>query len=633
MEFNDWIFTTTRPGDSKVEVTFAEHFNTLSFGQKAEYVVRESFQNSGDAAINSTLVPVRIRVFLSGANRALSPNVAKKYFGGLEQHLAACKELEVNWSEVFGNNCEYLVIEDFETMGLTGDEAAGIHTGEENHFYHFFRTAGRTDKVSGTGKMGSWGIGKFVFLMSSRIRSMFGYTVRESNTGGRGRLLLGQVAAQHHKLGDKTYSNYGYFGLPTDPDLSPTMPYEDSASLIDFARDWGLSRTSETGLSVVVPYCFGIDENSLLLSVANEFCGKILARHLEVDFDLPTLGAFKLNRENIQALIHEHSDDSKWDDVRQLVTLLFAHEQISNKDRIELPIVTGGSTWSDLEVSEEIKAKLIATMQMEGVALVRVPVAITRINGEVLESYFDVLVKQEELSDPIYPVYFRNGLRISGRQMGTANNGIRSIFFSGPGIIDELLTNAEGPAHTEWTSRDKFENKYKNDKNWITFCRTAPKRIVEIARGATAENDFTSLSDLFPDPDYQPVDATKPRNTKSQGTTATEDEVVVDQQGQIPVRLSKIAGGFSLKLDDVEVDALEVEMAYARNRGSHFDKWNKADFMASSLEIEVEHGALVSKAANRIVASVKDSKKFKLTVRGFDWRRELKVKANEAGGE
>jgi hypothetical protein len=633
MEFNDWIFTTTRPGDSKVEVTFAEHFNTLSFGQKAEYVVRESFQNSGDAAINSALVPVRIRVFLSGANRALSPNVAKKYFGGLEQHLAACKELDVNWSEVFENDCEYLVLEDFETMGLTGDEAAGIHSDEENHFYHFFRTAGRTDKVSGTGKMGSWGIGKFVFLMSSRIRSMFGYTVRETNEGVRGRLLLGQAAAQHHKLDDKTYSNYGYFGLPTDPDLSPTMPYEDPANLSEFARDWGLYRTSETGLSVVVPYCFGIDENSLLLSVVNEFCGKILARHLEVDFDLPTLGSFKINRENIQSLIQEHSADPKWDDVKQLVSLLLAHEQIVNKDRIDLPVVAGGTAWSDLEISADVKTKLISTMQLSGMALVRVPVAITRINGEVLESYFDILVKQEELSDPIYPVFFRNGLRISGKQMGTANNGVRSIFFSGPGIIDELLTNAEGPAHTEWSSRDKFENKYKHDKNWLTFCRTAPKRVVEIARGATEENDFTSLSDLFPDPDYQPADATRPRNTRTQGTTATEDEVIVDQQGQIPVRLSKISGGFSLKLDDVQVDAIEVEMAYARNRGSHFDKWNKADFMAGALDIQVVHGALVSKAANRIVASVKDPKKFKLTVRGFDWRRELKVKANEAGEE
>ena len=633
MTFKNWVFNTSRPADTKIEVTFAEFFNTLNFNKKAEYVVRESFQNSGDAGINSSETPVRIRVFLSGSERALNPNIAKKYFGGLNEHLKACNDLDGNWDETLNGPCEFLVIEDFETYGLTGDESAGIHSTEENHFYHFFRTAGRTDKVSGSGKMGSWGIGKFVFLMSSRVRSMFGYTIREEGGSGQNRLLLGQTSLKFHEMNGNTYSNYGYFGLPTNPDELPTMPYSDEEHLREFSEDWGLKRENETGLSIVVPYCFGLDGDALLLAVVNEFCGKILSRLMEVELDLPRIGIVNINRTNLQAIIEDHSSDSEWDDVRHLVQLLTTYESIQ-KSRIEIPTVIGGTTWSDIQLSQELREELIARMQTENVAVVRVPVTITRKNNESESSFFDVVVQQEETSEPVYPVYFRNGLRISGRQMGKSSNSVRAVFISGPGILDEMLTNAEGPAHTEWTpTREKFADKYKNDSTWLTFCRSAPRRVVELARGATEENDFTSLSDLFPDPDYQPTDSTRPRKTRVAGTTSSDDEIVVDQVGQIPVKLGKVKGGFSLSLDEVEVESIQVEMAYARNRGSAFTKWNKADFLVSALDVEVLHGNITSRAANRIVVQVLNQQKFKMTIRGFDEHRDLKVRANEAAGE
>jgi hypothetical protein len=633
MTFKDWVFNTSRPADTKIEVTFAEFFNTLNFNKKAEYVVRESFQNSGDAGINSSETPVRIRVFLSGRERALKPNVAAKYFGGLNVHLKACNDLDGDWDEILNGPCEFLVIEDFETFGLTGDESAGIHSSEENHFYHFFRTAGRTDKVSGTGKMGSWGIGKFVFLMSSQVRSMFGYTIREEGAAGQSRLLLGQTSLKFHELNGSTYSNYGYFGIPTNPDELPTMPYNEEAQLSKFSEDWGLKRENETGLSIVVPYCYGLDGEALLLAVVNEFCGKILSRLLEVELDLPQIGIIKINRSNLETIIEQHSSDSEWDDVRHLVKLLLVYESIQSS-RIELPTVTGGMAWNDMQLSQELREELISRIQTENVAVVRVPVSITRRNNEIESSYFDVVVQQEETSEPVYPVYFRNGLRISGKQMGKSSNSVRAVFIAGPGILDEMLTNAEGPAHTEWTAtRDKFVNKYKNDSNWLTFCRSAPRRVVELARGATEENDFTSLSDLFPDPDYQPTDSTRPRKNRATGTTSSDDEIIVDQLGQIPVKLGKVKGGFSLSLDEVEVDAIQIEMAYARNRGSAFTKWNKADFLASALDTEILYGSITSKAANKIVIQVTNPEKFRVTVRGFDERRDLKVRANEAAGE
>jgi hypothetical protein len=78
---------------------------------------------------------------------------------------------------------------------------------------------------------------------------------------------------------------------------------------------------------------------------------------------------------------------------------------------------------------------------------------------------------------------------------------------------------------------------------------------------------------------------------------------------------------------------MQVEMAYARNRGSAFTSWNKADFLASALDVEVTNGVIVSRAANRILVEISNSRSFKLTVRGFDEFRDLKVRTNEPMGE
>jgi hypothetical protein len=49
-------------------------------------------------------------------------------------------------------------MEDFNTVGLSGDESVSDGGDDENHFYHFFRTVGRSGKESGN-RLGRWGIG------------------------------------------------------------------------------------------------------------------------------------------------------------------------------------------------------------------------------------------------------------------------------------------------------------------------------------------------------------------------------------------------------------------------------------------------------------------------------------------
>ena len=637
MTFNDWTFNNSRPGDTKTEVTFAEFFNTLDFNKQEEYLVRESFQNSGDAAL-SEVIPVRMRIFVSGNERAINPSVAREYFESLLPHLDACHDIQGDWNGLLDAPCEFLVIEDFYTKGLTGDETAGMHDSEQNHFYHFFRTAGRTDKQAGTGKAGSWGVGKFVYIMSSQLRAMFGYTVREHTDTSRQQLLLGQTALRYHKIGASIYSNYGYFGIPSDPELGVTMPYNDSSAISKFKKDWNLKRgDKQTGLSVVVPYCRDIESDNLLFSIVKEYGGRILRGRLEVELDLPE-GIIELTKKSIFNIVDANASDEEWADVRSLLSLLVERDSAKAEDWIELPPVKKASEWKDLELSDGLKESLATRFLSHGTVFVRVPVEIHREKSDASKpaeaSFFEILIRQEEGSDPIAPVFYRDGLRISGKQMGSKSNGVRTVFITGSGILAEMLTNAEGPAHTEWQpNRDKFKGKYRRGDIWLRFCKNAPRKIVELVRGTNEENDYQALADIFPDPEYQASPTAKPK-PKTRGVDGgTSGDVEVEQAGDIPVRISATDGGFILRIsEDTDVEHILIEMAYARVRGNTFSKWNPADFSTSELDVDVTSGEIVSNSKNQIIVNVTNSEEFKLQVRGFDSNRDLRVRATEMQG-
>src|SRR5690606_2173190 len=103
---------------------------------------------------------------------------ASRWFGSLREHLDA-KGNGLKDVPAPGENCDYLVVEDFGTTGLTGDTESDQVDGQQNNFVDFLRSDGRTRK--GEGDRGSWGVGKNVFPRASRINGYIAYTVRHDD--------------------------------------------------------------------------------------------------------------------------------------------------------------------------------------------------------------------------------------------------------------------------------------------------------------------------------------------------------------------------------------------------------------------------------------------------------------------
>lgn len=172
-----WHFNTMRPSDKAREPIQGEFFATNAIRNPGEALVREGIQNSLDAQQNGEKVIVRIRV--SGADTAVARDDVAPFLNGLDEHLRAPGN---GLRQIPGDedNCPVLVFEDFGTTGLTGDPAEWKpQSGSMNHFYHFFRAEGCSDK--GEKDIGRWGVGKQVFPRSSRVNTVFPRTVRSDD--------------------------------------------------------------------------------------------------------------------------------------------------------------------------------------------------------------------------------------------------------------------------------------------------------------------------------------------------------------------------------------------------------------------------------------------------------------------
>ena len=198
-----------QPGEINVDPIEGEFFTTEAIGSITDALVRESIQNSLDAARSDEPVTVRFS-FFSRPNPGYDAGiVSKRYIDGLSPHLQA-KHAGLQDIPSAAEPINYLLIEDYGTRGLQGDATQYDDLDDDykkNDFYYFWRNIGRTRKEATD--LGRWGLGKTVFQAASRINSFFGMTVRHDD--GQ-MLLMGQSVLKIHKADGTRYSPYGYFG-------------------------------------------------------------------------------------------------------------------------------------------------------------------------------------------------------------------------------------------------------------------------------------------------------------------------------------------------------------------------------------------------------------------------------------
>ena len=207
-----WNFIKTHPGGVKREASDDNYFRDDSTEIVAN-LVRENIQNAIDAASGTKPVIVRFSI----------NTVQKKHIGLVrsllaegsdsvwKHYLQACKVSEIEPEKPDFSRPGFLLIEDFNTNGLDGD----IRSSDEGGFAVFWRNSGVTNKGKGRNRGGSFGIGKVVNPMSSRLQTFFGLTIRNTKRtkdAEAGPFLMGQTMLCLHTLNRARYESYALYG-------------------------------------------------------------------------------------------------------------------------------------------------------------------------------------------------------------------------------------------------------------------------------------------------------------------------------------------------------------------------------------------------------------------------------------
>lgn len=259
-----------RTGRSLSENNFAkERRDWLSI------LLREVLQNALDAR-TSLEVPVEVamrNVKLTDEGRAyLSTFITGEHIERFKQSVPHLQKAEVGAVQC----C--LVFEDFGTTGLTGVLDDPERDGKGENWNAFWFREGEGGKEHGSGNGGA-GQGKITYFSTSRIRTMFGYSVR---SGDMSEALFGASSF----LRDYSYDGHkwkrdAYFGIwPSD---RVALPVSDRAFVDSFCGHLGLSRKKEQcGLSLVIPSPNDVSEAAAVEIVLAEFFVPILRGDLVV---------------------------------------------------------------------------------------------------------------------------------------------------------------------------------------------------------------------------------------------------------------------------------------------------------------------------------------------------------------
>jgi hypothetical protein len=627
-----WHFRKKSAGEKIRNPIQGEFFAQDAISGPAQALVRESVQNSLDAAIGNE--PVRVHLTLVAGAAALAPELVAEVFDGAWPHYAAPRN-GLHAAPGPAATCPYLLIEDYGTRGLTGDPSQSDpdpDPARKNAFFMFFRAEGLSAK-SGT-ELGRWGVGKFVFPRSSLASTHFGVTVRHDD---RRRLLLGAATLKAHRVrgDDAMYTPDGLYGVRGNDDF--VHPIEDPATIDRFCALFGVTRTTEPGLSVVVPY---IDESditfdALLSAAARDYFLPVLGGNLEI---MVTAGqqTATLTATTLTSAIDAIPELSG--DLLPLVALADFANTVPDEDRVVLAMhaPTLSAKWADELIPPDALKRLREKLAAREAIAIRVPVMVRPKSPPAsIESYFDVYIHPDKSSDG-RPVFVREGIIISDVR-GRRATEIRSLVVIEHRALGGMLGDSENPAHTQW-QRDSsnFKGKYTYGKAIIDFVTDSVASLLAIVNRSASEIDTSLTVDFFsiepPDDSEDAEDGTSRQRRPQQGGDAGKEKIAVEQK-PTRIRISRNEHGFTVLPGSAPPPppfAVEVRCAYETRIGNPLKKWNAADFTlgGSGLPVRCEGNVSIYGNRDNVVILLVSGPDFRVSVTGFDTNRDVFVRAD-----
>lgn len=647
----EWKFRIPQESEVNQDPIEGEFFTTQDVGDFSDALVRESIQNSLDAKLDKENPEqvVTVRFYFSGKTNANDVSLRNHpYFKGIYAHIiSADNGLNKREIPAFSERTQYIVIEDFQTVGLDGSIAENddpkTDSPRGHNFYWFWRNVGRSGKKGS--ERGKWGLGKTVFPASSTINTFFALTNRWDDNEN---YLMGlSVLKTHHLANEPTVKRYpyGYFGVFENTDEYFATPTKDETILNNFRATFNLKRDEHAspGLSVVIPFPRKeITSDAIIKSVLKQYFYPIISGSLivEVADDDKNINK-QINENTIFELLQELNLTS---DYSKLFKLCLWSLQLPETDYITLkkPPLENPARWQmDWLLNEDVKKLIEARMDLfdEGKPVAfKVPVRIKEADGTPQICFFKVFIEKDELLREADAHFVRDGITITGEGKRVGNKFVRAIIVIEDKALVKLLGLAENPAHTEWQKNSShFRGKYDDGDKVINFIELTIDKLCGLLLKPAEGIDREMMKDVFyielpegedePDePDDEPGDEPdRPKPPRPEGK-------------KLPFTLEQEVGGFRLKKNPAVngfTGSIKVATAYMVVKGSPLKRYSKYDFDIARNPITVTSSGVsnLEYKENRMSFNVNPDSDFLIEVNGFDVERDLYIKVNHYDSE
>jgi hypothetical protein len=585
---------------------------------KAVALVRESIQNSLDV-IEDKNQAVKICFSLIET----PPAVIKSYLQcngyPFSTHLEQCG-LTVKEEKV-----KTLLIEDFNTVGLTGEIDKTKTLKHPGNFIGFWWTEGDSQKTLGSG--GSHGVGKIKLSTSSEYNFFLALTRRQ---GEEREMLIGYSQLKIHALNDKQYLSYARFGkLENESDPTGKLfPYDSSSEdkkLVEkFKQDFSIRRKSEAGLSVVIPAIHTeINSSAILEAVLGDFYLPILQGRLVVE--MSELGqTVTVNADTISGLTSKYlklQDEEILKFARKLLELrktgmyLTAPESDLGSDYSRhMKMTDFGSNLQQMQ-KEFNSGKMIGA---------RIPFKINYKNGKSADTVFDVFVVRND-SEILkkHDAYIRRNLYIRGESTGLQKPYTIAFLYVEDETLSEFLKYAEDPGHEKWkTATLRQKDQFKDVLDGVEE--------EEVVRDVSPE--IFSIIEPKQDPDKpkpNPVPPVPPVTVRSKSPFA-----LVRKSGGFEVKASKVLGELVEEGSIALPFTCRVMMGYKRPFGNSISSYSTYDFLleADGKFVFANKDTSIHKKEKNILEFQVTGKDFSLEVTGFDVNRDLELRLGVVAG-
>ena len=610
-----WNFRKILPSEMNYDPVQGEFFTESDI---VDRLVRETLQNSLD--VKSGKHPVRIRFAIHSAGQNFPKNRRDFYFGGLFPHLCAV-ERDFDPS---GQDLVYMVIEDFETTGLTGDPEQTTDDDQDNNFYYFFRNVGRSGK--GQDKGGSWGLGKWVLPDASQLNAFFALTRRDD-----GRILLmGQSVLKQHTIDGTKYDPYGFFSQIKQDESGLQIPFDgerDAEVIENFRSDFKLRRGDEPGLSVVIPFLseveVSIQAEDVVRAVIKHYFYPIISNNLIVEVS-DCDRSWRLGSDNVEEVVSQLD----WPPDRELNR----EDIIRLLDMVRTGLKEHETDWVKLEYSPKRDIEEILSGEKEALAKrfdsgerlhFEIPVWVEEKGGRNgTFSHFRAVVEKDETVEQGKDYYVRGNLAISDIDTVKSHPVRVFVHIKEDEPLAHLLRDTEEPSHSNWrTGSTRAKEKYINADQTVRFVKNAVKNIlVAFAKEKKEEVRKDEFIDFF----FVETPKTIPGGRQGPGP----DRPDLPEPQPALFRVDGVSGGFTVSASDGQrlPESISIDLAY-ECRGNPLSRYSPYDFRLEESPIVIESkNCRCEGAGNRLaVSDVREG--FRVAVKGFDVNRDLYIKA------